>query len=150
MRLPRFLARRRGTATARGGDEPTLTLVVLPHGPADLSRSYQWTYRRLRWVAGAGVLLLVALVAVLGSWWSLASQAARVPRLQRQVAGLERERQQMVDLERKLREVEAGYEQMRGMLGADRKRGADGLYLPPAGTRADSAAPRPASPTPRP
>ena len=120
------------------GDERRMTFIVVPHGGRDLStRSFEISYRRLRVV---GVLLLVAVLAWAGmalSWVWVASQAARVPGLQRQIGTLEQEQARVVQLADALRRLEAQYEQVRQMLGADQPTASDEVYLPPA----DSAEP---------
>jgi hypothetical protein len=120
------------------GDERRMTFIVVPHGGRDLStRSFEISYRRLRVV---GVLLLVAVLAWAGmalSWVWVASQAARVPGLQRQIGTLEQEQARVVQLADALRRLEAQYEQVRQMLGADQPAASDEVYLPPA----DSAEP---------
>ena len=118
-------------------DERRMTFIVVPHGGRDLStRSFEISYRRLRIV---GVLLLVAVLAWGGmalSWVWVASQAARVPGLERQIGTLEQEQARVVQLADALRRLEAQYQQVRQMLGADRPT-SDEVYLPPA----DSAEP---------
>jgi hypothetical protein len=118
-------------------DERRMTFIVVPHGGRDLStRSFEISYRRLRIV---GILLLVAVVAWLGmvlSWVWVASQAARVPGLQHEIAELEQERARVVQLADALRRLEAQYEQVRQMLGADQAAATDEVYLPPADTTA--------------
>ena len=110
-----------------------MTFIVVPHGGRDLStRSFEISYRRLRVV---GTLLLVALLVWAGmalSWLWVASQAARVPGLERQIGMLEQEQARVVQLADALRRLEAQYQQVRQILGADRPAAADGVYLPPA------------------
>ena len=65
-----------------------------------------------------------------------AAQAARVPGLERQIGMLEQEQARVVQLADALRRLEAQYQQVREMLGADQP-AADEVYLPPA----DSAEP---------
>jgi Tfp pilus assembly protein PilN len=119
-------------------DERRMTFIVVPHGGRDLStRSFEISYRRLRVV---GTLLLVAVLVWVGmalSWLWVASQAARVPGLERQIGTLEQEQARVVQLADALRRLEAQYQQVRQMLGADQAPAAGDVYLPPA----DSAAP---------
>lgn len=118
-------------------DERRMTFIVVPHGGRDLStRSFEISYRRLRTV---GVLLLVALVAWLGmvlSWLWVASQAARVPALQREIGMLEKEQARVVQLAEALRRLEGQYEQVRRMLGADQASAEHQVALPPADSSA--------------
>ncbi|MBW3631228.1 MAG: hypothetical protein KY464_18325 [Gemmatimonadetes bacterium] len=118
-------------------DERRMTFIVVPHGGRDLStRSFEISYRRLRTV---GVLLLIGLVAWLGmalSWIWVASQAARVPALQREIGTLEQEQARVVQLADALRRLEGQYEQVRRMLGADQVGAKDAVTLPPADSTA--------------
>ena len=112
-----------------------MTFIVVPHGGRDLStRSFEISYRRLRTV---GVLLLIAMVVWLGmalSWVWVASQAARVPALQREIGALQREQARVVQLADALRRLEAQYQQVRQMLGADQSAAGGEVPLPPADT----------------
>ena len=113
-----------------------MTFIVVPHGGRDLStRSFEISYRRLR---VAGVLLLVAVLAWAGmalSWVWVASQAARVPGLERQIGTLEQEQARVVQLADALRRLEGQYEQVRRMLGADQA-AENEVALPPADSTA--------------
>ena len=116
-------------------DERRMTFIVVPHGGRDLStRSFEISYRRLRVV---GALLLVAVLVWGGmalSWMWVASHAARVPGLERQIALLEQEQARVVQLADALRRLEAQYQQVRQMLGADQPAASDEVYLPPVDT----------------
>ncbi|HKP75924.1 MAG TPA: hypothetical protein VJT67_10305, partial [Longimicrobiaceae bacterium] len=99
-------------------DERRMTFVVVPHGGSgDLStRSYEISYRTLRvalWVGGA---VVVALFLMAASWFWLAAQAGRVQMLQREVASLQRERQERERLARQVARMQATYEQIQVML----------------------------------
>lgn len=115
-------------------DERRMTFIVVPHGGRDLStRSFEVSYRRLRL---AGLLLLLAAVVwvvMAVSWIYLASQAARVPILNREIAQLEAENAQVTRLAEALRRLEAQYDQVRQMLGANNPREPGSIWLPPAG-----------------
>ena len=117
------------------GDERRMTFIVVPHGGRDLStRSFEISYRRLRVV---GALVLVAALAWVGmalSWGGVASQAARVPGLERQIGALQQEQARVVQLADALRRLEAQYQQVRQMLGADQPAASDEVYLPPVDT----------------
>jgi murein DD-endopeptidase MepM/ murein hydrolase activator NlpD len=118
-----------------GKDERRMTFIVVPSGGNDLgTRSFEISYRRLR-VAGLVVLaMLVTWIAMAASWWYMAAQAARVPGFKEQIAVLEDERERVVQLAEALGRLERQYEQVRGMLGADRAQDdATGLWLPPIG-----------------
>lgn len=111
-----------------------MTFIVVPYGGRDLNtRSFEVSYRRLRVV---GVLLLVGLAVWLVSVAAglhLSSRAARVPMLEREVARLRAENVRVAELAEALRRLEGQYEQVRGMLGADRGSTAGGIWLPPSG-----------------
>ena len=114
-----------------------MTFIVVPHGGRDLStRSFEISYRRLRIVGGLLLAAVLAWLATVLSWIWVASQAARVPVLQRDIAELEQERARVVQLADALHRLEAQYEQVRQMLGADRTATTNEVYLPPADTAA--------------
>lgn len=113
------------------GDERRMTFIVVPHGGRDLStRSFEVSYRRLRFV---GLLLTLGIVLWIGmavSWVWVAGQAVRVPGLQSEVARLEEQSDRVVELAEALRRLEAQYTQVRQMLGADRPEDPEGIWLP--------------------
>jgi murein DD-endopeptidase MepM/ murein hydrolase activator NlpD len=98
-----------------------MTFVVVPHGGSgDLStRSYEISYRRLRMAAIAGTVALALVFLMAASWVWVAAQAARVPMLRREVAELQKERQERERLARSLARMQATYEQIRVMLKGD-------------------------------
>jgi murein DD-endopeptidase MepM/ murein hydrolase activator NlpD len=120
-----------------------MTFIVVPHGGRDLStRSFEVSYRRLR---AAGVVLLVVCLAWVGmavSWVYVGTQAARVPGLQREIARLDAEREQVAALAGALRRLEGQYMQVREMLGANRPADPGSIWLPALG---DLPAPEPPS-----
>jgi murein DD-endopeptidase MepM/ murein hydrolase activator NlpD len=75
------------------------------------------------------------------SWIYIGSQAARVPGLQREVARLEEEREQVQELAMALRRLEGQYTQVRDMLGANRPNDPGSVWLPALGgpTAAEAA-----------
>jgi murein DD-endopeptidase MepM/ murein hydrolase activator NlpD len=99
-------------------DQRRLTFIMVADGDLE-SRTWTVSYRWL----GAGLvavgLLLAAFVIVVSTWWIVAAQAARVPGLEREVARLEEEQAKVAELARTLAEVEAQYERVRQLLGAD-------------------------------
>jgi hypothetical protein len=99
-------------------DERRMTFVVIPHGgSSDLStRSYEISYRRLRALAITGAVAIALVFLMAASWVWVAAQAARVPMLQREVADLQKERQERERLARSLARMQATYEQIRVML----------------------------------
>ncbi|CAN5340231.1 hypothetical protein BH23GEM4_BH23GEM4_10110 [soil metagenome] len=101
-------------------DDRRMTFIVVPQGEGDLStRSFEVTYRRLRIATILAGLVLVALLAMAGTWWYVAAQAARVPGLEGEIVALQRDRQRVAQLERVLARMERQYEQVRIMLGAE-------------------------------
>ena len=113
-----------------------MTFIVIPHGGrADMStRSWEVSYRALRRAVIAGIVVAALLFLMAASWVWVAAQAARVPSLRREVALLQRERQEREQLARTLARMQVQYEQIRTMLRGE---------LPPldsAAARRDSAA----------
>jgi hypothetical protein len=120
----------------RREEERRMTFIVIPHGGrADMStRSWEVSYRALRRAVIGGIVVGVLLFLMAVSWVWVAAQAARVPSLRREVALLERERQEREQLARTLARMQVQYEQIRTMLRGE---------LPPldsSGARRDSAA----------
>lgn len=99
-------------------DERRLTFIVVPHGDLE-TRTFEVSYRRLKVLMVAGFALLVLFIVMASSWWYVAAQAARVPGLEREMTRLEDERGKVAELARTLGEVEAQYERVRQILGAD-------------------------------
>ena len=113
-----------------------MTFIVIPHGGrADMStRSWEVSYRALRRAVIAGIVVAALLFLMAVSWVWVAAQAARVPSLRREVALLQRERQEREQLARTLARMQVQYEQIRTMLRGE---------LPPldsTAARRDSAA----------
>lgn len=99
-------------------EDRRLTLIIVPHGDLE-TRTYQISYRWLKVLLIAGTSFLAIIVVMMASWWYVAAQAARVPGLVREVERLEDERAKVAELARVLEEVEAQYERVRQLLGAD-------------------------------
>ena len=111
-------------------DQRRLTFIVVPHGDLD-TRTYEISYRRLKVYIALGVALLLTFIVVVSSWWYVASQAARVPGLEREVLRLEQERGRVAELAATLSEVEAQYERVRQLLGANAAPQGREPWLPP-------------------
>ena len=97
---------------------PSVTIMVHRDGSLE-SRSYRvpiWLLRLLA-VTASAVLAAILLAAVL--YAPIARTAARVPRLEREIARLTAENLQVTQLAYTLQEMEAHYAQVRQMLGAD-------------------------------
>ena len=100
------------------GDKRFLTFIVVPH--ADLeTRTFTVSYGRLKLLFAGVVALLLVFVLVVSTWWYVAAQAARANSLQAEVMRLESERDKVARLARELEQVEAQYEHVRQLLGAD-------------------------------
>lgn len=112
-------------------EDRRMTFIVVPHGGRDLNtRSFEISYSRLRVVGIVGAILVLAWIGMAASWVYVGSQAARVPGLQREVARLEEERQQVEALAMALRRLEGQYAQVRDMLGANRPNDPGSVWLP--------------------
>lgn len=111
-------------------DDRHLTFIIVPHGELE-TRTFQISYRRLKLllVVAASVLLLVCVFLAL--WFPALTQAARVPGLERELKELENERARVAELAQTLAEVEAQYEKVRQLLGADAVAGGEAPVLPP-------------------
>lgn len=127
--------------------ERQLSFIIVPHGELE-TRSYAISYRRLRIYVAVAAILLVTFIVVVSSWWYVAAQAARVPGLEREVARLEEERQRVAELARTLSEVEAQYERVRRLLGADAAPAGAEPILPPLRTEDDSSEVQPTAARP--
>jgi murein DD-endopeptidase MepM/ murein hydrolase activator NlpD len=111
-------------------EDRRLTLIVVPDGDLE-TRTYVVPYRRLKIALGIVVALLITVGIVVASWFPVAAQASRVPALVRELEDLEGERARVVELAETLAEVEAQYERVREMLGADAPATEEALVLPP-------------------
>lgn len=99
-------------------DDRRLTLIVVPHGDLE-TRTFELSYRRLKLGIVLSGLLLVIFVFIAATWFPVAAQAGRVPGLERELARLEGERARVAELAQMLAEVEAQYERLRELLGAE-------------------------------
>ncbi len=128
-------------------EEPTLTLMAVPHGGRD-TRTLRLTYRHLRGilVAVAAFLLLLALMA--GSWWYLAARAWEASALEARLARAEADLGRVEALATALVEVEAAYEGLRRLFGADSLRATGEVWLPPATGRPAASQPPATGSTP--
>jgi murein DD-endopeptidase MepM/ murein hydrolase activator NlpD len=113
-----------------GSDDRHLTIIVVPHGELD-TRSFVISYGRLKLLVVAGVATLLAFAIALAFFFPMLAQGTQVPALKRQLEELAAERARVVELARDLAEVEAQYERVRQMLGADATVDGDSSVLPP-------------------
>ncbi|HUG42299.1 MAG TPA: peptidoglycan DD-metalloendopeptidase family protein [Longimicrobiales bacterium] len=112
------------------GEKRRLSFIIVPHGDLE-TRTYDISYGALKGLLIAGVALLVVFVVMVASWWFVASQAARVGGLEREVARLEAERAKVAELARDLALAEQQYERVRQLLGVDGAAGEQEVMLPP-------------------
>lgn len=118
-------------------DERRLTLIVVPHGDLE-TRTLEIPYGRLK--LGLGVVVAMALLVgfVVATWFPVAAQASRVPALVQELEELEGERAKVAELAKTLALVEAQYERVRAMLGADGGGLEDPVVLPPLRDQVDA------------
>ncbi|MGH7504566.1 MAG: M23 family metallopeptidase, partial [Longimicrobiales bacterium] len=119
-------------------EDRRLTLIVVPHGDLE-TRTFEVSYGRLKFFLLLGIALLAVVAVVLALWFPIAAQAGRVPGLVTELERLEGERAQVAELARTLAEVEAQYERVRQLLGADAPSGSGEPVLPPLRPVPDSA-----------
>lgn len=115
-------------------DKRSLTIMIVPDGGRE-SRSIRLSYRRLRFMAGAGAVVALALTVMAGSWWYLAARAAKVPDLEREVELMSRDRERVNALVQRLEAIEGQYTQIRDLFGHAPADPLSEVWLPPAGTR---------------
>jgi hypothetical protein len=111
-------------------DDRRLTVIVVPHGDLE-TRSFEIPYRRLKVGLLVGIALLLLFGFIVAMWFPVAAQASRVPALTQELELLESERARVAELAQMLAEVEAQYERVRQMLGADAASGDSTPVLPP-------------------
>lgn len=112
-------------------DDRHLSVIIVPDGAGEASRTFRIRYRRLRLLAvGAGVLGLI-LALMVGSWWYLAARAVRASRLEDEVARLEGDQARVADLAERLSEIEERYAALRRLFGIDSTAVPSELWLPP-------------------
>jgi murein DD-endopeptidase MepM/ murein hydrolase activator NlpD len=99
-------------------EERSLTIIVVPHGDLE-TRSFVISYARLKLIVGAAAGLLLVLALGLAFLFPIMAQAARVPGLVAELQQLDVERARVAELAQTVREVEAQYERVRQLLGAD-------------------------------
>lgn len=119
-------------------EDRRLTLIVVPHGDLE-TRTFEVSYGRLKFFLLLGIALVAIGAVVLALWFPIAAQAGRVPGLVMELERLEGERAQVAELARTLAEVEAQYERVRQLLGADAASGTGEPVLPPLRPTPDSA-----------
>lgn len=107
-----------------------LSFIIVPHGDLE-TRTYDISYGALKVLLVMGLLLLVVFVVMVSTWWFVATQAARVTGLEREVERLEAERAKVAELARDLALAEQQYERVRQLLGVEGAAGGSEVALPP-------------------
>ena len=123
----------------RNQEEQVLTVLVIPAGSGEESRTFRFPYPRLRawgWTAAAGLALAGAMM---GSWWYFAARSLRVARLEAEVAQYRDDRARLTALASQLEELEARYGQIRGLFGTEEADLPSSLWLPPAPGGSDAS-----------
>lgn len=121
-------------------DDRRLTLIVVPHGDLE-TKTFEVAYWKLKVGLIAGLVLLLGFGFVVATWFPIAAQASRVQPLQRRIAELEAEREQVAELAAALAEVEQQYERVRQLLGADGAGREGEPVLPPLPSREQAGNP---------
>jgi murein DD-endopeptidase MepM/ murein hydrolase activator NlpD len=109
---------------------PSLSLIVVPDGGRE-SRTFRISYRRLRLLAAAGVLVVGLLTAMVGSWWYFAARSTRVNLLESRLASMQDEEARLQTLAQELEGLEAQYQRIRALFGTDTADASE-LWLPPS------------------
>lgn len=119
-------------------DDRRLTFIVVPHGDLE-TKTVEIPYRHLKVILVLLGVIVLALAIMVGMWWSVAMKAARANELERQLESLEKERAKVDSLAHVLADVEAQYQRVREMLGADAPAAGKQPLLPelPKGTPPD-------------
>lgn len=125
-------------------DDRQLTVIVVPHGDLE-TRSFVISYRKLQVLLLSALAVGLFLAIVVASWFPVASTAARVPALKRELQQLESERAQVDELSKALRDVEAQYKKVRELLGADAPVAGTPPTLPALHSDSQSKEPHPLS-----
>jgi murein DD-endopeptidase MepM/ murein hydrolase activator NlpD len=119
-----------------------ISFIIVPHGDLE-TRTYEISYGALKGLLVAGFLLLVLFVVMASTWWFVATQAARVSGLEREVEQLEGERARVASLARDLAAAEQQYARVRHLLGVDGGTTGDEVVLPPLRAVEPGADPEP-------
>jgi len=108
-----------------------LNVIVVPDGSRE-SRTFRVSYGRLRLLAAVGLLGLVLLTAMVGSWWYFAARAGRVDQLEADLASMAADRGRVERLAIEMEALEQQYGRIRSLFGSDIDVGPSDLWLPPS------------------
>lgn len=100
-------------------EEPHLTVLIIPEGGRE-SRTLKISRSRLRWLGVALVGAFLLLTLLIGSWWYLMIRARQADLLEERVRDFLDQEEQIASLVQTIEELEAAYEQVRALFGADR------------------------------
>jgi murein DD-endopeptidase MepM/ murein hydrolase activator NlpD len=128
-------------------DDRELTIVVVPHGDLE-THNFVVTYRKLKIFAVLAFAVILMVIVIVGLWFPVAATAARVKGLEAQLRELENERAKVAQLARDLADVEAQYEKVRQLLGADAPAAGSPPMLPPLRDSSTTQEPGPTSRAP--
>ncbi|MEX0891853.1 MAG: M23 family metallopeptidase [Gemmatimonadota bacterium] len=111
-------------------DDRKLTVIIVPHGDLE-TRNLEISYRKLKILLGVAAAAVLAVVFLVAFMFPIMVTASRVRPLERELAQLYEERARFEELARTLEQVEAQYERVRELLGADAPTAGDSLPLLP-------------------
>ncbi len=120
-------------------DDAVLTVLLIPAGSSQESRTFRIPYLRLRRWAWIGGSVIVLLALMTGTWWYFAARSLRVGELEATLQAYEEDRARMEVLATQLETLEADYARIRGLFGSDEAELPSNLWLPPAGGRGSRA-----------
>lgn len=120
-------------------DDGGLTLLLLSEDGREV-RSVHMTRARIRTGVVIAALLLVALGAMVGTWWYFALRSMQIPELRDRVAVLESERAEVAQLAATLGAVEEEYARVRNLFGSGSGAISSDLWLPPPSSTRRSTA----------
>lgn len=114
------------------GESRYFSLILVPDGARE-SRTLRISYARLRLMAVVGLVIAVALTAMVGSWWYFAARAVRVAQLEARIASLDQDQARVNQLAQDLEGLEQQYGRLRSLFGVEAgAASASDLWLPPS------------------
>jgi len=112
-----------------------LTIMVVPDD-GGVSRSYRITYGRVCLLIVVGLVAGIMFVGMAGSWWYLATRAARVSDLEVRLEAMGHEQVRLEAVGADLAAAEEQYARLRSLLVPSLPPGDGGIWLPLSGGRA--------------